>query len=210
MIRVLIADDHPIVREGLKRIFEREGGVEVVGEARTGQEVINKLRKVSSDLVLLDIRMPGKNFLDTLEDIRGEFPSVRVIIVSMHTEREYILRSIRAGAAGYLSKESVSEELIAAVKRVHNGGRYISPAVSEKLMLYMEDGADAPLHEKLSDREYQVMREIARGRSTREIAAGLFISENTVATYRSRVLDKMNLNSTADLIIYAVRNDLID
>ena len=210
MIRVLIADDHPIVREGLKRIFDRDGGIEVVGEARTGQEVLNKLRRTPADVVVLDIRMPGKSFLDTLGDIRARFPDTRVLIISMHAEREYILRAFKLGAAGYLTKESLSEEVVSALKQIHRGGRYVAPGIAEKLVLMLDEDVEVPPHEKLSDREFQVMRLIAQGVPTREIAASLFISDNTVATYRSRILSKMKLTSSADLIIYAVRNNLID
>lgn len=210
MIRVLVADDHPLVREGMRRVFERAGGIKVVGEARSGQEVINKLRKVSADVVLLDIRMPGKGFLDTIRDLRVEFPAVRTLVVSMHMEREYILRALKAGAVGYLTKEGLSEELITALKCVFQGGRYVSPRIAEKLVLYLGEDLETPPHEKLSNREFQVMILIARGIPTREIASRLYLSANTIATYRSRILKKMGMASTAKLIKYVLRNNLSD
>jgi DNA-binding NarL/FixJ family response regulator len=210
MKRLLIADDHPVVREGLKKIFEKEPSFRIEGEARTGQEVINKIRKNEFDLVLMDITMPGKNWLEVLKELKAEFPKLPVLIVSMHKEDEYILRALKAGAAGYLNKDSIMTELVAAVKKISQGGRYISPELAERVLFQLDQDPEQLPHKALSDREYEVLCLIAEGKSTKEIAQDLFISENTVGTYRSRILEKMRLRTTAELIRYAVRHDLVD
>jgi two-component system invasion response regulator UvrY len=210
MKKILIADDHPVVREGLKKIFEKETSFRITGEARTGQEVLNKVRKSDFDLVLLDITMPGKNWLEVLKELRAEFPRIPVLIVSMHTEEEYILRALRAGASGYLAKESVMAELVEAVRKVSLGGKYVSPALAEKVLFQLDKDPDELPHKSLSDREYQVLCLIAQGKNSKDIAQSLFISENTVGTYRSRILEKMELRNTAELIRYALKHRLVD
>jgi len=210
MKRLLIADDHPVVREGLKKVFEREPSFRILGEARTGQEVINKVRKNEFDLVLMDITMPGKNWLEVLKELKAEFPKLPVLIVSMHKEDEYVLRALKAGAAGYLNKDSVITELVTAVKKISQGGRYISPELAEKVLFKLDQDLEQLPHKALSDREYEVLCLIAEGKSTKEIARDLFISENTVGTYRTRILEKMRMRTTAELIRYALKHDLVD
>lgn len=210
MIRVLVADDHPVVREGLKKMFEKSGNIVVVGEAGDGEELFEHIRKIDYDLVLLDISMPGRNWLELLKELRSQTPNVPVLIVSMHKEEEYIIRALKAGAAGYLTKESLSTELIHAVTKVYNGGKYITASIAEKLAFRLDDNIEVPLHQKLSDREYQVMSMIARGKTTKDIAEELFLSTNTISTYRRRVLEKMNMKGTAEIIHYVFRNRLAD
>jgi DNA-binding NarL/FixJ family response regulator len=210
MINILIADDHPIVREGLKKIFAGEPRFQIVEEARTGQEVLNKIKKTDVDMVLMDITMPGKNWLEVLKELRQDYPKLPVLIISMHMEEEYVLRALRAGAAGYLPKESIMTELVEAVRKVSQGGRYISPTLAEKVIFQLDRDPEELAHKALSDREYEVLCLIALGKNTREIAASLYISENTVSTYRARILEKMELRNTAELIRYALKHKLVD
>jgi len=210
MIKILVADDHPVVREGIKKIFEKEPSFSITEEARTGQEVLNKLRKSEVDMVLLDITMPGKSWLEVLKELRRDYPKLWVLIVSMHTEEEYVLRALRAGASGYLSKESVMTELVEAVRKITRGGKYISRSLADKVLFQFDKDPDELPHKSLSDREYEVLCLIAKGKNSREIAQSLFISENTVGTYRARILEKMTLRNTAELIRYAVKHKLVD
>jgi DNA-binding NarL/FixJ family response regulator len=210
MIRVFVADDHPVVREGLKKIFAKTDNIVVEGEARTGQEVLNKLALKDYDLVLLDITMPGTSWLDVLKRLKKTKPKVPVLILSMHREKEYIFRALKAGASGYLTKESIMTELVKAVEKVHRGGKYISESIADKLIGFFDAESDQPLHQTLSDREYEVLIGLAKGKSTREIADALFISTNTVGTYRGRILEKMNMKNVAEIIRYAVKNGLLD
>jgi DNA-binding NarL/FixJ family response regulator len=208
-IRVFVADDHPVVREGLKKIFAKTDNIVVDGEARTGQEVLNKLALKDYDLVLLDITMPGTNWLEVLKSLKKTKPKIPVLILSMHRDEEYIFRALRAGASGYLTKESIMTELVKAVEKVHRGGKYISESIADKIIGYFDGGSDQPLHQTLSDREYEVMIRLAKGQSTREIADSLFISTNTVGTYRARVMEKMNMKNVAEIIRYALKNGLL-
>jgi len=210
MIRILVADDHPIVREGLKKIFSKSGQIEVAGEARTGQEVLNKFAKNEYDLVLLDITMPGTSWLDVLKGIKERRPDVPVLILSMHKDEEHIVRALKAGASGYLTKESIMTELVKAVEKVTRGGRYVSESVADRLLGYFDDDPDRPLHKALSNREYEVMLRLAGARTTKQIAEELFLSVNTVNTYRARILEKMKLKNVAELIRYALKNNLLD
>jgi DNA-binding NarL/FixJ family response regulator len=210
MIKVFVADDHPVVREGLKKIFAKTNNIIVEGEARTGQEVLNKLEKKDYDLVLLDITMPGTSWLDVLRSLKKTKPQIPVVILSMHKEEEYIFRALKSGASGYLNKESIMTELVKAVEKVHRGGKYISESVADKLIGYFDAESEQPPHKTLSDREYDVMIRLARGKSTREIAEELFISINTVSTYRARILEKMRMKNIAEIIHYALKNDLLD
>jgi DNA-binding NarL/FixJ family response regulator len=210
MIKVFVADDHPVVREGLKKIFAKTKHIVVEGEARTGQEVLNKLGKKDFDLVLLDITMPGTSWLDVLKSLKNTKPHIPVVILSMHKDEEYIYRALKAGASGYLTKESIMTELVKAVEKVHRGGKFISESVADKLIGYIGEESDRPPHKSLSDREYDVMIRLASGKSTSEIADELFISVNTVSTYRARILEKMKMKNIAEIIRYAVKNDLLD
>lgn len=210
MIKILIADDHAIVREGLKQIVADIPDMVVVDEASSGQEVLNKVWKNDHDVVLLDIAMPGRSGLDILGELKSQKPEIPVLVLSMYPEEQYAVRVLKAGASGYLTKESVPEELIAAIRKVSLGGKYVSSSLAEKLAFDLTTGAEKPLHQALSDREYQVMCMIASGKRVKEIAEELFLSVKTVNTYHSRVLGKMKLKSNAELTHYAIRNRLVD
>jgi DNA-binding NarL/FixJ family response regulator len=210
MIRILIADDHAIVREGLKEILVRDLGKVVCGEAENAQQVLELVRKQSWDLVILDVSMPGRSGLDVLGDLKKAKPRLPVLILSMHPEDQLGKRALKAGASGYMNKEGAPEELIAAVRKVLAGRLYVSPALAEKLALELSEGRERPLHETLSNREFEVLRMIAMGKTVTEIAAELHLSVSTVSTYRARILQKMNMKTTSELIRYALRNHLVD
>lgn len=209
MIKVLIADDHTIVREGLKQIFEGISDIVVTGEAGSGPEVLEQIRKFSYDVILLDISMPGRGGLDILKQIKSEQPRLAVLILSMHPEEQYAVRVLKAGASGYLTKESASDELIAAIRKVSQGRKYISASLAEKLAFALETHEKERPHERLSDREYQVLVMIASGKTVKEIANELSLSVKTISTYRYRILDKMQLKNNAELIRYAIINRLV-
>ncbi len=210
MIRVLIADDHAVVRQGLKQILGDTPTMLVAGEATNGQEVLAKVRAETWDVVVLDISMPDRNGLDVLKELKAERPKLPVLMLSMYPEDQYAMRALKAGASGYLAKDSAADELVRAIQRVVAGGRYVSPHLAEKLAF--EIGADSSKlpHETLSDREFQVLRLIAAGKSAKDIAAELSLSVKTVSTYRARLLEKMGLGSNAELIHYAIQNRLVD
>ncbi|MFY9398311.1 MAG: response regulator transcription factor [Desulfomonilia bacterium] len=209
MVRVLIADDHPIVRTGLKQILAEEPDVEVVGEAENGPEVIEFLWKNECDLVLLDIGMPGRSGLEVTSEIKQIKPNVRILILSIYPEEQYAVRALRAGASGYLTKASAPVELIKAIRRVSTGGRYISQTLAEILASEIDKHSSKQPHEKLSDREYQVMLLLASGKTVTEVARSLNLSVKTISTYRSNILEKMNMKNNAQLTFYAVENALI-
>ena len=210
MIRALIADVHAVVRQGLKQILGDTHEMVVAGEAINGQDVLEKVRAETWDVVILDISMPDRSGLDILKQLRSERPKLPVLVLSMYSEDQYAMRVLKAGASGYLTKDSAPDELVKAIRKVVSGGRYVSPFLAEKLAF--EIGADSGklAHETLSDREFQVLRLIAAGKSVKEIAAELSLSVKTVSTYRTRMLMKMNLETNAELIHYAIRNHLID
>jgi two-component system invasion response regulator UvrY len=210
MIKILIADDHAIVREGLKQIVTNMHDLVVADEAGTGHEVLDKVIKNDYDVIVLDIMMPGVNGLDVLKQIKGLKPELPILILSMYPEEQFAIRFMRAGAAGYMTKESASEELIEAIRMVSSGKKYITKTLAERLAFELETGQDKPSHERLSDREYQVMRMIASGKKVKQIAAELFLSEYTVRTYRSRILEKMRMKTDAELTQYAIKNNLMD
>ena len=209
MINVLIADDHPILRNGLKEILVRQLGA-VCGEAMDAQEVLAQVQNRNWNLVILDIAMPGRSGLDILRDLKVVRPNLPVLILSAHPEDQYGKRMLRAGAAGYLEKHNAPEELIKAVRKVLAGGRYVSPRLAEKLAFDLDEDHGQPLHETLSDREFEVLRLIASGKAVTEISEQLHLGVTTVSTYRARILEKMNLATTAELIRYALRNHLVD
>jgi len=209
MIKILIADDHAIVREGLKMILAETGDLVVAGEAANGQEVIELIQKEDWDLVILDLAMPGRDGLYTLKELKREKPKLPVLVLSIYPEEQYAVRLFKAGVSGYLTKESAPEELIAAIRKVSRGGKYVSPSLAEKLALYLEEDAGKPLHEKLSDREYQVMLLIAAGKTVGEIADELAFSEKTISTYRVRALKKMGMKNNAEFTYYAVKHGLV-
>ena len=210
MIKILVADDHAIFREGLKRILGDTRDMVVAGEAASSQEVISKLWKSDYDLVLLDISFPGRSGLDVLKQLRSLKPKLPVLILSMHPEEQYAVRALRAGASGYLTKGSASNELIKAIRRVARGRKYITSSLAEKLAFELENHSDRPPHKTLSDREYQVMCMIASGKRIKDIAAELSLSVKTIDTYRARILKKMNMLNTAQLTHYALKNNLVD
>lgn len=209
MIRILIADDHAIVRQGLKQIVADTPDLVVTGEAERGREVLEKVSKDDYDVVLLDITMPDKTGLEVLEELKRIKPNLPVLILSMHPEDQYAIRAIRAGASGYVTKAGVPDELVRAIRKVSVGNKYISSSLAEKLAVYLEAGAEKPLHQVLSDREYRVMCLIASGKTVKEIAEELFLSVKTVSTYRSRVLQKMKMKNNAQLTHYCVQNQLV-
>ena len=210
MIRALIADDHAVVRQGLKQILGDTPEMVVAGEATTGQEVLDKIRAETWDVVVLDISMPDRSGLDILKQLRSERPKLPVLVLSMHSEDQYAMRVLKAGASGYLRKDSAPDELIEAIRKVVSGGRYVSSFLAEKLAFEVGTDLSRLPHETLSDREFQVLRGIAAGKSVTEIAAELYLSPKTVSTYRARMLEKMNLGTNAELIHYAMQNHLID
>jgi two-component system invasion response regulator UvrY len=210
MIRALIADDHAVVRQGLKQILGDTPEMLVAGEATTGQEVLDKVRAEAWDVVILDISMPDRSGLDVLKQLKSERPKLPVLVLSMHSEDQYAVRVLKAGASGYLTKDSAPDELVKAIRKVVSGGRYVSSFLAEKLAFEIGTDSSRLPHETLSDREFQVLRLIAAGKSVTEIAAELSLSVKTVSTYRTRMLQKMNLGTNAELIYYAIRNHLID
>ncbi len=208
-IRILIADDHPIVREGYKKILSDTPDMLVADEAENGQEVLNYIRKKNYDLILLDISMPGRSGLEILKELKNERPRLPVLILSIYPEEQYAVRAFRAGASGYLTKASAPNELMSAIRKISQGGRYISSSLAEQLTYYLDADADKPLHETLSDREYQVMLMIASGKTVSEIAGELFLSVKTISTYRSHILEKTKMKNNAEITLYAVRNKLV-
>lgn len=209
MIKILIADDHPIVRKGLKQILAETPNIIVAGEANNGAEVLKKVLKNEYDMVLLDISMPGRDGIDTLKELKDLKPNLPVLILSIHSEDQYAMRVLRAGAYGYLTKESAPEELISAIRTVSLGRKYISPSVAEQLVFNLDNNAEKRPHDKLSDREYQVMHMIASGKTVKEISEDLSLSVKTISTYRARILEKMKMKNIAELIRYAIKNGLV-
>jgi two-component system invasion response regulator UvrY len=209
MIRLLIADDHPVVREGLRRIVADDPGLQVVGEAVDGDGVLALTSQLPTDVVLLDVSMPGPGFLQVLERLRAEHPLIKVLVLSVHPEEQYAVRALRAGAAGYLTKDHSPEQLIEAIRRVHRGGKYVSPTLAERLATDLAAGGPQAAHELLSHREYDVLCLLGSGRTVKETSAELALSPKTVSTYRARLLEKMRLSGNADLVRYAARHGLI-
>ena len=209
-MRILIADDHPLFRAGLKETLSKEKDVELIGEADNGLKALELARKQRWDVVLLDLTMPGTDGLEALQELRREQPKLPVLILSAHPEDQLALRLLKAGAAGYLTNDKAPEVLLAAVRKVLRGEKYISESLAAKVTLDVVTGAKPALHEALSHREYQVMRMIAAGKAIKEIAAELFLSVRTVSTYRARLLEKMKMKTNADLIRYAMQHNLVD
>lgn len=210
MIKVFIADDHAVVREGIKHIFSEAPEIHVAGEASNGQEVLETISKKNYDLLLLDIAMPGRDGLEVLKEVKMQQPKLPVLILSMFPEEQYALRALKSGASGYLTKDSIPNELLKAVRKVLRGGIYISSSFSEKLLTDIASDIQKPLHEMLSDREFQIMRMIAKGKTINEIADELSLSAKTVYTYRARILDKMGIKNNMELTHYVTKYGLID
>lgn len=210
MTRILIADDHQIVRAGLRTVLAEHDGSIVIGEAASGAETIKMVRAAHWDLVLLDISMPDMNGVDALQQIKRARPDLPVLILSMYPEDQYAVNLLRAGASGYVSKQSASEQLINAIRMVLRGRRYVSPALGEQLAAGLDEDAQKPPHTELSEREFQVFCKLATGQSVSKIAEELFLSAKTVSTYRSRILEKMRVKSNAALTSYAIKHSLIE
>jgi two-component system, NarL family, invasion response regulator UvrY len=209
-MRILIADDHAVFRRGLRETLTEAFSRVTFGEAKTAQETLELARRQNWDVVILDISMPGKSGLDILDDLKRLRPGVPILLLTMHPEQQFARRALKAGAAGYLTKDSVTEELKEAVKKIVAGGRYVSATLAEKLAVDLRQGADLPLHELLSDREFQVLRMIASGKTVKDISDELSLSVKTVSTYRSRILEKTGLKTNAELIRYALQTQLVD
>ena len=210
MIKIVIADDHDIVRAGLKQIISDSRDMKVTGESGNAEQLIELVKKHDYDVVLLDLKMSGMNGLDAIKHIKLLKPDLPVIVLSMHAEDQYAVRTIRAGASGYITKETASENLIAAIKKAVAGGRYISPALAESLADSIAWGGIESPHDALTDREFQVMCMIASGKSVSEIASELFLSVKTISTYRHRILSRMNMKNNSELTHYVIKNNLLD
>lgn len=209
-MRVLVADDFPLFRRGVKNLLADGFGTVTVGECGTFHELMQSITQKKWDVVILDITMPGTTGTEALKQIKSDHPRLPVIVVSMHPEDQYAVRMFKAGADAYLTKASAPEELVKAVKKVLSGGQYVSATLGEKLALTLRSGTDPDLHEKLSDREYEVMRLIASGKTVSEIAEMMHLGITTISTYRARILDKMNLKNNAELTRYALERRLVD
>ena len=209
MIRILIADDHAIVRRGLKHIVSEQPDMTVAGEAENARRVLDLVRTDKWDVIVLDINMPGRSGLEVLKELRREHPKLPVLVLSVHPEDQYGVRVLKAGAAGYLTKDSAPDELVQAIRKVHRGGKYVSASLAEVLVFELETETDRPRHKSLSDREYQVMTMIASGKTVGEIGEELSLSVKTISTYRARVLGKMKMRTNAELTHYAIQNQLL-
>lgn len=208
-MKILIADDHAVVRRGLKEIFASERDMVVVGEAKNGHEMLELVRKLEWDVAILDYSMPGQSGVELIKEIKRQHPNRPVLVLTMLPEEVHAAQVFKAGGAGYINKESANEELTAAVRKVVNGGKYVSPAFAEKLASELAPDAQKPLHESLSDREYRVMWLLASGKQINQIAAEMFLSPSTISTYRARILKKLRLTDNAALVRYAVKQQLI-
>ena len=209
-MKILIADDHEVVREGLKQIVRKLNAFSILEETSDGTETLYKIENNVYDLVIMDISMPGKSGLDILQTLKDKKVKAPILVLSMHTEEQYAIRALKLGASGYLCKNSVYNELATAINTILTGGRYISPTLTEKILFDRKDGLNVAPHEKLSEREFQIMCMLAKGKSVNEIAADLFISNKTVSTHKMRILRKMGMKKNAELTSYALKNNLIE
>jgi len=209
-INIMIADDHPLVREGLKKVLSDEPGLIIVAEAKDTEEVFDNLNQHTVDILLLDLTMPGKSGLDIIKEIKNKFPSVKILILSMHPEDRFALRSLKLGASGYLTKETAADELVKAIHKIFKGGSYLSSTLAEKLLDKLEADFENLPHEILSDREFEVFRLIASGKSISQTSSEINLSVATVSTYRARILEKMKMKSNAEITYYAITNNLIN
>ena len=209
MIRIAIADDHPIVREGLRRIVSEDPGIVVAGEASGAAELFRLLGSAAVDIVLLDVSMPGATFTETLRDLRLRHPSIKVLVLSAHPEDQWAMRALQSGAAGYLTKDHSPDQLVQAIRRVSRGRKYVSETMAERLAGMADHGRTRAPHERLTEREYEVLRALGGGMMVKDVAAQLRLSAKTVSTYRGRLLEKMGLTSNADLVRYVVTHDLL-
>lgn len=210
MIRVLLADDHAIVRAGLKEILADTGDIEVAAEATNGQDVMAQIRARDFDVAVLDMSMPGRSGIELIKQVKDEKPKLRILILTMHSEEQYAVRALRAGASGFLTKEAAADQLVAAIRKIAGGGAYVSPETAERLVLDAAPRAESAPHTLLSDREFQVLQMIAGGKTVGEIAKTLSLSVKTVSTHKTRILHKMGLANQAELIRYALEHKLLD
>lgn len=210
MIRVLIVDDHPIVRTGIRSLLDCATDIEVVGEAGSGEEGLEQAVRLRPSVITLDISMPGMSGMEVLKELKKQEHRAAVLVVSLHPEDRYAIRLLRAGASGYVTKDAPSHTLVEAIRKVNGGGKYISPMVAERLAFNIDPDFEGPLHERLSSRELEVMRQLASGQTVTEIGHQLGLSVKTVSTYRRRILEKMALSSTAEIVRYAVENQLVE
>jgi DNA-binding NarL/FixJ family response regulator len=210
VIRIVVADDHTIVREGLKQLLAAAADLTVVGEAQNGHEVIERVRSLEFEVLLLDMSMPGRSGIDLIKQVYAEKPALRVLVLSMHQEQQYAVRAIRAGAAGYLTKDSASAQLVSAIRKVAGGGAFITEAVAQELARGAMPQAEALPHQSLSDREFQVFRELVAGKAVSDIASELNLSVKTVSTHKARIMEKMSMRNPAELIRYAIHHRLVD
>ena len=210
MIKVLIADDPPIVRQGLRQILSEIPDMLVAGEAVNGQETLDQVRAGGWDVLVLDITMPDRSGLDILKELKHQQPHLPVLVLSIHAEEQFAVRLLKAGASGYLTKENAPDELVKAIRKVVDGGKYISRNLAESLAFSLDVDSDRPRHESLSDREFQVMQLMASGKTLTEMADELSLSAKTVSTYRSRLMEKMNLKTNAEIVRYAIENGLVE
>jgi DNA-binding NarL/FixJ family response regulator len=210
MIRVAIADDHRIVREGLRQLLDTEDDIEIVAEAVNGHEALARARDTEVDVLVLDLSMPGRTGLDLIKQIKSERPKIRIVVLTMHAEHQYAVRAIKAGASGYLTKDSASSQLVDAIRKVAAKGAFISAEVAERLAHEAHGMREGAPHEALSDREFQVLRRLAAGQSLTDIARQLNLSVKTVSTHKTRLMQKMSIDNQADLIRYAIEHQLTD
>jgi len=210
MIKILIADDHAIVRGGLKQLLSGESGFSVAGEASDGLEALKRLREQPFDVLLMDMSMPGRSGIELIKQVKSEHPKLAILVLSMHKEEQYALRAMKAGASGYLTKESAPELLVSAIRKVAQGGVFITPGAAERMAVELYGNSKAPAHTLLSDREYQVFRMIVAGTPINAIANELSLSVKTISTHKTRVLQKMSMSNAAELIHYAIRHQLLE
>lgn len=210
MISVMIADDHAIVRQGLKQILSETDDIKVAGEAETGFQAIKIARQQDFNVMLLDISLPDRNGIEILKQIKKDRPNLAVLMLSMHNEHEFAIRALKAGASGYLNKQSAPAQLVVAIRQVAAGDKYVSPVVAQELANIINSDSDKPLHATLSDREYQTLCFIATGKTLSEISSEMFLSPKTVSVYRARLLEKLKLSNNSEIIRYAIKNKLVD
>lgn len=210
MIRILLADDHKMFREGVRGLLETRPDMTVVAEADTGEEALAYATEHRPDVVLLDVSMPGRGGLETVAELKKRNPRVRVLMLTIHPEDRFAVRCLKGGADGYMTKDTASEELVTAIRKVHSGGKYVSPSLAENLVMSLDRDFGAAPHETLSDREFQVMRMLASARTVSEIAEELCLSVKTISTYRSRILDKLGLRNNAEIMQFAIEQDLVE
>jgi two-component system, NarL family, invasion response regulator UvrY len=209
MTRIIVVDDHVLIREGLKKILREEPDLQLVAEGRSAADAVELVANTAAEILILDLCLPDRNGLEVIQDIKRRQPQLPILVLSVYSEESFGVRTIKAGADGYLAKTSAAHDLVKAIRKVVQGGKYVSPALAEQLVSDMQAANARPVHQSLSDREFQILREIAGGKSISRIAEELHLSVSTVNTYRSRILEKLNMRSNAELIHYSIKNGLI-